>query len=146
MEQAISALNHLVRTTLELEQYQCGICKRFWYINIDDIEDEKCLDFGCPWGCDDAGKRLRNMITEISEVKDESKNSGYICVTCTKEIPEGELEISDGNAFHKGCLRMNKMIDERKKDTCSLCGNIKEKIDNCLTCTKCGYIDEGVGV
>ena len=105
MEQAISALNHLVRTTLELEQYQCGICKRFWYINTDDIEDEICLDFGCPWGCDDAGKRLRNLITEINEVKEESRNSGYICVTCQEEIAESKLEMSDGNAFHKDCLK-----------------------------------------
>ncbi len=107
MEQNISELNHLVRTTLELEQYQCCMCKRLWYINTDDIEDELCLDFGCPWGCDDAGKRIRNLKTEINEVKEE-----------------------------------NKMIDESKKDKCSLCGNIKEKIDNGLACLKCGYFDE----
>lgn len=105
MEQNISALNHFVRTTLEFEQYQCGMCKRIWYINTDDIEDEKCLDFGCPWGCDDAGKRVRNLETEINEVKEENKASGYICVTCQEEITESSLEMSEGNAFHKECLR-----------------------------------------
>jgi len=62
-------MNHLVRTTLKLEQYQCEKCGRFWYINEDD-KSSWDLDFGCPYGCDEAGKHTKNLHAEIKEVKE----------------------------------------------------------------------------
>jgi hypothetical protein len=60
-------MNQLVRTTLNLEQYQCQRCGRFFYINALD-RGSLDLDFGCPYGCDDNGKHTRDISTEIKEV------------------------------------------------------------------------------
>ena len=62
-------MNQLVRTTLKLEQYQCKRCGRMFYINRKDrgIYD---LEFGCPYGCDDAGQHVRDISTNIEDVKD----------------------------------------------------------------------------
>ena len=62
-------MNLLVRTTLNLEQYQCRRCGRFFYINKTDKTGFD-IDFGCPYGCDDNGRHTRNIHTEIKEVKD----------------------------------------------------------------------------
>lgn len=63
-------MEQLVRTTLELEQYQCNTCGRFFYINKMDKSDFD-LSFGCPYGCDDVGKHTRTIRTETKEVIDE---------------------------------------------------------------------------
>jgi len=60
-------MNQLVRTTLNLEQYQCQSCGRLFYINGLD----RCamdLDFGCPYGCDDNGRHICDIRTEIKDV------------------------------------------------------------------------------
>jgi len=62
-------MKHLVRTTLNLEQYQCRRCGRFFYINKTD-KSSLDIGFGCPYGCDDNGRHTRNIHTEIKEVKD----------------------------------------------------------------------------
>jgi len=62
-------MEQLVRTTLELEQYQCERCGRFFYINKMD-KSYFDLSFGCPYGCDDAGKHTRTLKTEVREVID----------------------------------------------------------------------------
>jgi hypothetical protein len=62
-------MNQLVRTTLELEQYQCRTCGRFFYINTMD-RSPLDLDFGCPYGCDDNGRHVQNVLTEIKDVED----------------------------------------------------------------------------
>jgi hypothetical protein len=60
-------MNKLVRETLNLEQYQCRSCKRLFYIN--GIErSELDLDFGCPFGCNDSGKYVREIVVEIKGV------------------------------------------------------------------------------
>jgi len=68
-------MNHLVRITLNLRQYQCQTCGRFFYINEDDISDYD-LDFGCPYGCDDTGEFVREIHTEIKKVKKIKTPSG----------------------------------------------------------------------
>jgi len=62
-------MRFLVRTTLNLEQYQCRRCSRFFYINKTD-KSSLDIGFGCPYGCDDNGRHTRNIHTEIKEVKD----------------------------------------------------------------------------
>ncbi len=62
-------MNHLARTTLDLEEYQCRRCGRFFYINKAD-RNSFDLDFGCPYGCDDNGRHTRNIHAEVQEVKD----------------------------------------------------------------------------
>jgi len=71
-------MDRLVRTTLELEQYQCRKCGRFFYINRME-KNSLDLDFGCPYGCDDNGRHVRNIKTEIRRVDEmpESKENGY---------------------------------------------------------------------
>lgn len=66
-------MDHLVRITLELQQYECENCKRLFYINVMDIrEDDQIL---CPYGCAEspfngAGKHIRTLRAEIKEVID----------------------------------------------------------------------------
>ena len=62
-------MNRLVRTTLELEQYQCRKCGRFFYIHKQDKSDIE-FDFGCSFGCDDSGRHFKNIKTEIQQVED----------------------------------------------------------------------------
>ena len=61
-------MKQLARKTLNLEQYQCRRCGRFFYINAMD-KSSLDLDFGCPFGCDDAGKHTRDIRTEIIDVR-----------------------------------------------------------------------------
>ena len=65
-------MNQLVRTTLNLEQYQCRGCGRFFYINAMD-RSSLDLDFGCPYGCDDNGKHVRDIDTEVKHVIEEGE-------------------------------------------------------------------------
>jgi len=60
-------MQQLVRTTLNLEQYKCQTCGRLFYINQDDKTNWD-IEFGCPYGCDDAGKRIRTIHTEIKRI------------------------------------------------------------------------------
>ena len=59
-------MDALVRETLELEQYRCRKCSRFFYI---DKMDKRFLDldFGCPYGCDDNGEYVREIIYECTK-------------------------------------------------------------------------------
>jgi hypothetical protein len=63
-------MNQMVRKTLNLEQYQCRRCGRLFYINVVD-RSSLDLDFGCPYGCDDAGEHTRNICAEITDVRGE---------------------------------------------------------------------------
>ena len=67
-----------VKTKLELQQYQCRKCGRFFYINGLD-RGEYDIDFGCPYACDDNGRHVRNIKTKIQQVDDvpELKEEGY---------------------------------------------------------------------
>ena len=62
-------MKQLVGTDLKLEQYQCQCCKRMFYINPAE-RSEYDLEFGCPYGCDDAGQYMRTISTNIRDVKD----------------------------------------------------------------------------
>ena len=52
---------------MKLEQYRCRSCKRLFYINPMD-RSSLDLDFGCPYGCDDSGKHVRDISIEIQNV------------------------------------------------------------------------------
>ena len=67
--------NVLVGKTLNLEQYQCGKCRRFFFIKSTD-RDSLDLDFGCAFGCDANGKLVRNIKTEIKEVEENPQKKG----------------------------------------------------------------------
>jgi len=62
-------MNQLVRTTLNLEQYQCRRCRRLFYVNEMD-RSYLDIDFGCPYGCDDNGEHIRTLSTGVKEVQD----------------------------------------------------------------------------
>lgn len=57
-------MNQLVRRTLNLEQYRCLRCGRLFYVNAMDRRDLD-LDFGCPYGCEDNGRHVRDIRTEV---------------------------------------------------------------------------------
>lgn len=74
-------MNSLVRTTLNLKQFQCQKCGEMFYMDEDFREGG--LDFGCPRGCDDQARHTRTFRTEIKSVE-------------VIEVPEGEREDADG--------------------------------------------------
>jgi hypothetical protein len=55
-----------VKPKLHLSQYQCQTCGRFFYINDIDKSDFD-IEFGCVYGCDDAGKHTRDFICTIEQ-------------------------------------------------------------------------------
>lgn len=75
LEKGIPTINRLVRTTLNLEQWQCQKCGFFWYAN-DLPQIEKSVDWGCPQGCDDAGEHVRTFKAEIQHVEEHFKENG----------------------------------------------------------------------
>ncbi len=58
-------MNH---ATLELQEYQCTRCGRSFYINGTD-RGSLDLDFGCPYGCDDNGRHMQDIRTEVTGVR-----------------------------------------------------------------------------
>ena len=68
----------LVRKTLELEQYQCRKCGRFFYIHRMD-KNSLDLDFGCVFACDDNGRHIRNIKVGIKRVDDVPKSKEDEC-------------------------------------------------------------------
>ncbi len=68
-------MNALAGKSLNLEQYQCRKCGRFFFIKGTD-RDSLDLDFGCPYGCDDNGRLVRNIKTEIKEVEENPQKKG----------------------------------------------------------------------
>ena len=64
-------MSNLVRKDIDLEQYQCDKCERFFYINKMD-KSAFDIEFGCPFGCDDAGILTRTLHAEIKEVTEEA--------------------------------------------------------------------------
>lgn len=70
-------MEHLVKTTFELEQYQCRKCGRFFYIHKQDKSGIE-FDFGCPFSCDDNGRYVQNIKTEFQQVDNmpEPKEDG----------------------------------------------------------------------
>ena len=60
-------MSQVMRATLNLEQYRCRRCGRLFYINAMDRRDLD-LDFGCPYGCDDNGRHVRDINTKAEGV------------------------------------------------------------------------------
>ena len=63
-------MNHLVRQELDLEQYQCRECRRFFYIFAMERSGLD-FDFGCPYGCDDNGELTRVIYTKVVKVEEK---------------------------------------------------------------------------
>lgn len=75
-------MDQLVRTTLELEQYECQGCGKFIYINKMDSEAMKQESFlpDCPFECTSGMTHRRTIITEVREVIDVVQPK--ICAEC----------------------------------------------------------------
>ena len=65
-------MNQLVRTTLKLEQHQCRACGRLFYVAAWD-RSPLDIDFGCPYGCDDNGRHIRNLHIKAVEERDDDE-------------------------------------------------------------------------
>jgi hypothetical protein len=68
-------MNALIGKPLNLQQYQCRKCKRFFFIQSTE-RNSLDLDFGCPHGCDDNGRLVRNIKTEIKEIEETPQKKG----------------------------------------------------------------------
>ena len=64
-------MEQLVRTTLELRQYQCNGCGLLFYF---DRKDDNTEGLGCPYGCDKEVELTRIFNTEIKKVDEVFKN------------------------------------------------------------------------
>ena len=84
-----------------LEQYQCETCGRFFYINKGD-KSSFDINYGCPYGCDDAGRHTRTLTVIVDAVEDAPVIAK--CQSCGSE----NLELID---------------DERDIYLCGDCGN-----------------------
>ena len=58
---------------LDLKEYRCKKCDRVFYIDAMDRHPLK-MDFGCPLGCDDGIKHMRNIVAVIQNGVDEYFN------------------------------------------------------------------------
>ena len=68
---------------LSLEEYYCGMCKRTWFIESHKLSSWD-TDFGCPFGCDNAGGYQRRIIVkEINDAKERECRDG---AECTEEV------------------------------------------------------------
>ena len=50
--------------TINLEEYWCRKCGRLFYINAVE-RNSLDIDFGCSYGCDDNGRHVRDIKTEV---------------------------------------------------------------------------------
>jgi len=50
-----------------LIEYKCEECGRHWYIKEGERQ-EYDIQFGCPFGCDTSGKRVRRVKATLQEV------------------------------------------------------------------------------
>lgn len=55
------------KSTLQLEEYRCRRCNRPFYIQSGDRGSLE-FDFGCPYGCDDDGRHIGGIRTEVKHV------------------------------------------------------------------------------
>ena len=60
------------QATLKLPEYQGTKCGRLFYINALDRRDLD-LDFGCPYGCDDNGRHIGDIRTEVKGVTERGE-------------------------------------------------------------------------
>lgn len=70
----MDTIKQLVRTTLDLEQFECEKCGRMVYINSMDLEavrerKGKVIIPDCPFDCWCETKHMRTLKAEVSEVK-----------------------------------------------------------------------------
>ncbi len=62
-------VNHFTPSEAHLIQYECETCDRYFYVKEGD-KSELDIGFGCPFGCDDAGKPVRKNIFETKSITD----------------------------------------------------------------------------
>ena len=88
-------MDPLVMNTLKLEQYQCRKCGRFFYINKMD-KGSLDLDFGCPYGCDDNGGHVRDLLAKVEEVTEmaHKKERGVIEKVEETKIDDHKITIT----------------------------------------------------
>tara|TARA_Y100000310_G_scaffold247602_1_gene253243 strand:- start:18754 stop:18972 length:219 start_codon:yes stop_codon:yes gene_type:complete len=56
--------------------YRCRVCERVWYVEEREITAFD-VDYGCPFGCDDNGKRLGRVEQgELVRAKEEKDDGG----------------------------------------------------------------------
>lgn len=84
---------------LNLEEYRCRRCGRLFY--IDAVERSSLdIDFGCPYGCDDAGERVRDIVAQITEEANGRVNDFQVIkdYRVTLSFLPGEFELSMGRS------------------------------------------------
>lgn len=85
--------------TLNLEEYRCRKCGQLFYINAVE-RSSLDIDFGCAYGCDDAGERVRDIVAQIKEEADRRINDFQAIkdYTVTLSFLPGEFEMSMGRS------------------------------------------------
>lgn len=81
------------KETLNLEEYRCRQCRRLFY--IDAVQRTSLdIDFGCPYGCDDNGERVRSITVGIEDPAVRHDVTGIKDHQIMMELCEGDFEQS----------------------------------------------------
>jgi hypothetical protein len=62
-------VDHFTPPEAHLIQHECKTCGRYFYVKEGD-KSELDIEFGCLFGCDDAGKPVRKIIFETKSIND----------------------------------------------------------------------------
>jgi len=76
--------------TLNLEEYRCRKCGRLFCINTAERHPLD-LDFGCPYGCDDNGERIRGTTADGTALGQDDR-TGIKAHRIVIELCEGDFE------------------------------------------------------
>jgi hypothetical protein len=80
--------------TLNLEEYRCRKCGRLFCIDAAE-RHPLAVDFGCPYGCDDNGERIRGITAGIERAAAERDDATRIRDhQIVIELCEGDFESS----------------------------------------------------
>ncbi len=112
-------IDHFTPPDAHLIQYECETCGRYFYVKEGD-KSELDIEFGCPFGCDDAGKPVRNIIFETKSITD--LRTGEITTHENKSstdepIAKYTLGWEDVKAFcEKRGIDFNRLSEDQRSD------------------------------
>ncbi len=112
-------IDHFTPSEAHLIQYECETCGRYFYVKEGD-KSELDIEFGCPFGCDDAGKPVRKIIFETKSITDlrTGKTTTHESISCTDEpIAKYTLRWDDVKALcEKRGIDFSRLSEDQRSD------------------------------
>jgi hypothetical protein len=101
-----------------LIQYECETCGRYFYVKEGD-KSELDIEFGCPFGCDDAGKPARKIIFETKSITDlrTGETATNENISTDEPIAKYTLRWEDVKAFcEKRGIDFSRLSEDQRSD------------------------------